>query len=144
MKVQKQKKIKTDLSKLNAEYQKIHPIASRFIDTLTQELYQLFSKDDLSLGVPIECRVKTLDSIIEKITRLDLSITSIKDIDDLIGLRIIMLFKRDLNPVHDILTNEFEVIQYEDTAARLADTPFDFSCFCSSGNSGLRTRKGTW
>jgi len=115
-----------DLSKLHSEYQKIHPIATRFTDTLTQELYQLFSKDDLSLGVPIESRVKTWDSITDKIARRDLGISSIIDIDDLIGLRIIMLFKRDLNSVHGLLTNEFKVIEYEDTADRLDDMQFGY------------------
>lgn len=62
-------------------------MAERFNGSLRDELEELLKVNKISLGVPIECRVKKLDSIVEKIERRALSLDHVTELPDLIGFR---------------------------------------------------------
>jgi ppGpp synthetase/RelA/SpoT-type nucleotidyltranferase len=117
---------KKSINSLRRDYEQLTPVASRYTLALREEFEQLVANHDLSLGVPIEYRVKTWDSITEKIERLKLSLKTIRDLDDFVGLRLIFPFKRDINKIHELISQTFEVIQYEDTASRLDETQFGY------------------
>jgi putative GTP pyrophosphokinase len=58
----------------------------------------------IPLGVPIECRVKKWESIIEKTKRKSLNVYSVVDIPDFVGLRLMLLFSRDVEKVCDLIS----------------------------------------
>lgn len=64
----------------------------------------------------IEKRVKTLDSIIGKIEKKDMKVEDNNPFifNDSLGVRVICLFLSDLDRIHNIILNEFEVIEADD------------------------------
>jgi len=80
----------------------------------------------IPLGFPIQTRVKSWTSLSGKFERRSLDFKSIKELHDLIGLRLIVLFRRDLSKVVKILDDNFKVLSREDTASRLNETQFGY------------------
>lgn len=115
-----------DIQKLKLEYDNLFPKAKRFSVALHAQIETLVSSNNLSLGVPIDARVKDWPSITEKLKRKRYVLGSITEMDDLVGLRIILLFKRDLDGMHSILSEGFNVLSHEDTASRLEETQFGY------------------
>lgn len=118
---------KVDWSALSDDYQKLKPLADRFCIEITNQLSALVTSGNLSLGVPIEYRVKKWDSIKSKIERLSLCVKSIEDIQDLIGVRLIFLFRRDAEKACELLKTTFNVIRMENTEERLKADQFGYS-----------------
>jgi putative GTP pyrophosphokinase len=117
----------TTLKKLETEYISVCSVAEKLSLCIQEQVGILLAKNAISLGVPMECRVKTWPSIKEKIDRKQLQYISIKDINDLVGLRTILLFRRDVNRVCDLIEKNFTVLSKEDTSKRLTDTQFGYS-----------------
>ncbi len=111
---------------LRKQFYALLPVALRLSETLEQQLEKLLDSHELTLGVPIERRVKKWDSIQDKLERRKLRISSLKELSDFVGLRLILLFKRDLEGVHSVLTNTFDVISHEDTSKRLKEMQFGY------------------
>jgi ppGpp synthetase/RelA/SpoT-type nucleotidyltranferase len=78
------------------------------------------------LGVPLEGRVKAWSSIAEKSERKARQLTSVIDLDDLVGVRLILLFQRDVDVIHRLISETFQVLSTEDTASRLTETQFGY------------------
>ena len=96
---------------------------------LATELRHLCRRRSITLAVPIEFRVKTWDSIAQKferanfdMTRIRFSGASLSDLSDLIGIRIIALFARDLAPVQELLETHFDM---RETQHKGSDYAFD-------------------
>lgn len=100
--------------------------ADRLRAVMLDQLYQLFATSQVTLGVPIEGRVKSWASIEEKIERKGLFLESVAALDDLIGVRAILLFRKDLEVADKLISETFHVLHKEDTAARLADDSFGY------------------
>lgn len=115
-----------DLESLRIGYQDILPRVERLKHSVIAELQELFHKHGVSLGVPIESRVKTWSSIVDKFERKRIEISSIVDLSDLIGVRVILLFKKDLDSVRDIVAKNFDLISSEDTGQRLSESEFGY------------------
>ncbi|WP_372719258.1 GTP pyrophosphokinase family protein [Novipirellula sp.] len=115
-----------DQTELKSEYDRLHPVARRFAETLRQQIGALISKNGLSLGVPIESRVKTWNSLSEKLERKHIAPKSVLELDDLIGIRVILLFQRDLDTMHGFLNRELSVLSHENTANRLQEAQFGY------------------
>jgi len=111
---------------LRRDCEQLTPLAHRYALALREEFEQLLLAHDLTLGVPVGYRVKTWDSISEKIEGSKLSLNSVRDLDDFIGLRLILLFERDIDKIHELISGTFELIQFEDTGGRLAETQFGY------------------
>ena len=113
-------------NKLLEQYESLSVPATRLRDGLVQQLQELISQHSLTLAVPIESRVKTRNSIAEKLERNDMELASLEDLTDLIGLRIIFLFSRDLQTATEAIGEVFKVVSQEDTSARLGDAQFGY------------------
>ncbi|WP_339879015.1 RelA/SpoT domain-containing protein [Pseudidiomarina gelatinasegens] len=111
---------------LNLEYQKISPVAQRFKQSMVDQISELIRKNNISLGVPIESRVKSLSSIENKVFRKSKSIQKLSQLDDFVGIRLILLFKTDVDLACDLIAKNFEVLELEDTSHRLADNEFGY------------------
>jgi putative GTP pyrophosphokinase len=117
----------TLLGKLDAEYKAIVPTASSFCDELSKQIIYLLRQESIALGFPIQYRVKSWASISEKIDRLSFNAKKITDLQDLVGLRIILLFRRDVRKVISILSQHFKIIKEYDTQERLKTDQFGYS-----------------
>jgi len=115
-----------NLETLRVGYHDILPRAERLKEAVIAELHELFQKHGVSLGVPIESRVKTWSSIADKIERKGNALSTIVDLSDLIGIRVILLFKKDLDSVRDIVARSFDLISSEDTGERLSESEFGY------------------
>jgi len=71
-------------------------MAGRFALALAEQLQHLLKENGIPLGVPLEHRVKRWDSIAEKVNRKEIALEKLTDLNDLIGLRLMLLFKRDV------------------------------------------------
>lgn len=65
-------------SDLKANYIRVEPRAKRLKLALSAELTHLLEKEEITLGVPIESRVKEWTSIEEKINRKSLGLKKLK------------------------------------------------------------------
>jgi putative GTP pyrophosphokinase len=115
-----------NIQKLNQQYAQLLPNVSRLKSALLSELGHLMSQYGVTLGVPMEARIKEWPSIEEKITRKTLTLDRITDLDDLVGIRIILLFRRDLHEVDRLIRESLTVLTAEDTAQRLTETQFGY------------------
>ncbi|HGV3778327.1 TPA: GTP pyrophosphokinase family protein, partial [Escherichia coli] len=93
---------------------------------MVEQIDVILSENKLSLGVPIESRVKTLSSIINKDNRKPLKIESIVDLDDYVGIRLIMLFKRDVEKVISCLKEHFIILKQENKLDELDEDRFGY------------------
>lgn len=115
-----------DTQTLHDSYINIHPKANRLRDALVSEIGHLLTQNGITLGVPLEARVKEWPSISEKITRKDLSLNNIIELDDLVGIRLILLFRQDLEKVDSLLKESLSIRSAEDTSHRLAEAQFGY------------------
>jgi ppGpp synthetase/RelA/SpoT-type nucleotidyltranferase len=118
--------MRLNYSDLKVSYSKVEPRAKRLKLALAAELDHLLHANGVTLGVPVEARVKEWSSIEEKLVRKSLVLEKIEDLDDLVGLRLILLFRRDLKAVDALLRNALLVKSAEDTSLRLSDTQFGY------------------
>lgn len=114
------------LDALHAEFQAQATTALRLRVALLEQLENLFLKNEVTLGTPLEGRVKTWESIAEKIQRKSLLLERISDLDDLVGIRAILLFKPDLTRVEELLRSTLDVLQSEDASTRLNESQFGY------------------
>ncbi|SFO63546.1 ppGpp synthetase catalytic domain-containing protein (RelA/SpoT-type nucleotidyltranferase) [Variovorax sp. OK605] len=115
-----------EIETIRQSYQLIEGRAQRFLIALTNEISELLRKEEVVLGVPIEGRVKSWESLNEKLERKSKKIHAAQEIDDLIGIRIIVLFRSSLGPTIEALKKSFTIISFEDTATRLSDSQFGY------------------
>jgi len=90
-------------------------------------LEELIQQKNLTLGFPLQWRVKPWESIAEKIQRKALEIKKIIEVKDLIGIRITFLFQRDALTACELVRQNFKILEEENTLKRLGDSQFGYS-----------------
>lgn len=111
---------------LETEYKKTVGAIDDFRKNVFEQLNNLIVSSKVPLGINLESRVKDWLSIRNKIERKELKINTIHEINDLIGFRVILLFKRDLDVISSIINNNFDVISEEDKFDSLDDNKFGY------------------
>lgn len=111
---------------LESDYKLYYSNAQDFSKTLVEQIGRILIEENISLGVPIESRVKDFKSIIGKLERKEVILQKVIDLDDFIGLRIILLFKRDLDLVTNCLKRTFNILHEEDKLQKLAEDRFGY------------------
>lgn len=114
------------LDQLRIQYQDNISRTERLREAVVVQLSELLSVNGVTLGVPIESRVKTWTSIAEKLERKHIEIERISELQDLIGVRTILLFRSDLARVISLISTNFDVVSLEDTSTRLSDSEFGY------------------
>jgi ppGpp synthetase/RelA/SpoT-type nucleotidyltranferase len=112
---------------MEKEHQALVPVAESFCKELSGQIIRLLDDHAIALGFPIQSRVKTWDSLSEKFDRVNLQVESVRDVQDLIGLRLILLFGRDVSSVCRLLEENFKVVRQYNTRERLKDDQFGYS-----------------
>jgi len=116
----------TDQNDLQTEFETLKLYAEQFSENIQQQITTILTNHEMTLGVPIERRVKTWSSIEAKLKRHTLQLTSLTELPDFVGLRIILLFKRDLARIGNLITSTFDVISHVDKSTSLEDTQFGY------------------
>ena len=114
------------LERFQEELRDLLPVATGFLSALGEQIRQLLASHKVDLGTPVEGRVKSWPSIEAKLGSRHFGGASLTDLDDLVGLRVILLFHRDLARTCDLLRSTFDVTREEDKAVMLAETSFGY------------------
>lgn len=114
------------IERLQEEYRDIAPVAARFSTMLAGELEQLLARDRIPLAVPLEHRVKAWLSIEDKLSRIRFHGASLAELHDLVGLRVILLFRRDVPRACELITKSFRVLGQHDKAEELSHDTFGY------------------
>ncbi len=114
-------------SALETQFKSLAPLAEHFASELTRQLQKLLDSRSVVLSFPIQQRVKTWSSLAEKLERKALSIKTLTQLDDFVGLRLILQFTRDASKVCRLIGENFKVIKSDDTAERLGTDQFGYS-----------------
>jgi len=118
--------MKDDMSILKNEYELKKSHYDKLCKEVTTQLSELLRREHIPLALPIESRVKSWESITQKCERGGITPTTLGEIGDIAGLRIVLLFKRDQEKVCEIILQCFEVLETEDTASRLSADQFGY------------------
>jgi putative GTP pyrophosphokinase len=115
------------MSDLEIDYRNMLPILKALESEVTRQLETILNQSEVTLAIPIEHRVKSLDSLRDKIQGNGLSPDApVASLTDLVGFRIVLVFKRDLTRVQQLIESSFALVSSEDTAARLTETQFGY------------------
>ncbi|SNS86657.1 ppGpp synthetase catalytic domain-containing protein (RelA/SpoT-type nucleotidyltranferase) [Bacillus sp. OK838] len=114
------------LNELKEKYNSINGDYLVLTKEVVRQLKYLFKNKNIKLAVPMENRIKTWESIVEKIDRYDMQINNISEINDISGIRIIVLFKRDIDAVSRIIEETFEIHRKENIDDRLSENQFGY------------------
>lgn len=106
------------------QYQARFSDADRFRALIVEQLNAMVANLDVALASPIASRIKDLSSIRHKLERKE--IATLAALNDLIGVRIVVLFQRDLQLIHDEFIKRFIVHGREDTGERLSESQFGY------------------
>jgi putative GTP pyrophosphokinase len=112
---------------LESEYKDVLPVATKFTDELVKQFNELLKSENISISFPIQYRVKTWLSIREKLKRKYLKISSVKELNDLVGLRIILEFKRGVEEVGKIIASNFTILEKQNKYDELKEDQFGYS-----------------
>jgi putative GTP pyrophosphokinase len=123
------------LLRLQQEYRDIQPIAELMAKMIVTEVRYLLDHGGISLAVPIEHRVKTWASIEEKFIRAGSDISKFRrfsgatlaELSDLIGIRIIVLFERDIEKVQKVINGTFDILDSENKNTLQSVDQFGYS-----------------
>lgn len=114
------------IDELNREYDQKYPLYNLLCQELVTQINVLLNEQGITAILPIEKRVKSWNSISEKCRRNQIEPKSLNEINDIVGLRIISLFQRDIDAICSIVKENFQVIREEDTRERLAENQFGY------------------
>ena len=112
---------------LQGEYATLAPLADQFANELERQIQQLIQTHGIALSIPLQRRIKSWSSISEKLERKTLKLPSLKSLSDLVGLRIIVQFTRDVETIRNLLRSEFKVLEEYDSGKQLKEDQFGYS-----------------
>jgi len=123
------------LLRLQEEYRDVLPVATALAQLMVRELQVILRSADVSLAVPIESRVKTWDSIEQGFLRAGSNLgafrrfsgATISELSDLIGIRVIVLFARDIDRVTSTIGETFKVLEADDKGKRHSVDQFGYA-----------------
>jgi putative GTP pyrophosphokinase len=99
------------LAKIQQDYEAARSKNKSLLDEVVFILTERLRTSDIKVHA-IEHRIKTLDSILGKCRRD--SVSSFDELDDVVGARVVCLFRSDLDRVGQLVGENFEVIEVDD------------------------------
>lgn len=115
------------------EFKRRHDADLSLVDQFSRELSHqievLIGGTGVKLGFPIQARIKSWESLKQKVESLELKFSSPHEVQDWVGLRIILVFIRDARRIRQLLERTFEVVRSYDTSDRLGKDQFGYSSF---------------
>lgn len=114
------------LNALEKEYRMNRGLYELLCKEIATQVGELLSVERISVASPFEYRVKTWSSLAEKIERNRSEPKNLSEIGDVAGIRIIALFRRDVERISKIVESHLDVLAKEDTSSRLAEDQFGY------------------
>ncbi len=115
-----------DIKKLEREYRAKCSLYERFCEAIVIQLDELFSLHKIPVSVQIEYRVKEWKSILDNIEKYKAMPKALNEINDLAGIRIVLIFRRDVDKVCKIVEKVFKILDKEDKSKGLAENKFGY------------------
>ncbi|WP_042367373.1 GTP pyrophosphokinase [Bacteroides neonati] len=116
-----------DIQELEKEYILLRTLCDNFSIEVTRQITKLLDDNEIKLAVPIQFRTKSWDSIRNKCEQGRFTVKkTILELQDLIGIRLILLFKRDLIRVTELIEKYFLVVRKYNTEDRLEENQFGY------------------
>ncbi len=115
-----------ETSKLKSEYEKVLPRLEKVKARLVPEITELLAQNAIYLAIPLEARIKSWASISSKLDRKNLQLSSVKDLVDLVGIRIVLPFLRDVDLTTRLLESVFNISDREEKLTRLSEARFGY------------------
>ena len=115
-----------DIDKIAADYQLQRPRAEEFLKEFQHQIAAVVDDAKITLAVPIEGRVKSWNSLDGKLKRKEIDIKNCIELTDLIGVRIITLFKGDVDRLCALLGKTFKVLQKDDKSETIEISRFGY------------------
>ena len=117
------------IDKLIEDYESKDSSVFDFCTELVKQIQVLIEQNSIKLAIPIDYRIKSLSSIKSKIENRNLQLNNILELNDLVGIRLIFLFNRDLEKCRNLIEENLEIIEKEDTASRLGESQFGYQSY---------------
>ncbi|MFD1786530.1 GTP pyrophosphokinase family protein [Sphingomonas floccifaciens] len=111
---------------MRQEYDAKASLGEALINFIKLQMETFIAEADIAIGFPVSGRVKDFDLIIEKSTRKNLDLINVDQFHDFVGIRVVLLFKRDITKFDEFIKSTFDVIEFEDTGRRLSDNSFGY------------------
>ena len=115
-----------ELEDLKEQYLAVAPLCQRFGEAIAEHLGSLLERGEVRTASPVAFRVKTWGSIEGKVSQMDRPPDRIEDINDLVGVRVIVLFPGDVDHAIGVIGEAFSLQQWEDTSERLDPDRFGY------------------
>src|SRR4051794_23229692 len=93
---------------LEMQYKEIGPLAERFAQELSRQMEELLLEQKITLGFPLQHRIKAWNSIAGKLERKLIEVKEIREVTDLIGFRATLLFQRDALAFCELIKKNFD------------------------------------
>ena len=119
--------VSLDATSAKQEYAVLAPLAESLRAAVVSQIGVLLEREQIALAFPTESRVKQWSSIDEKLQRVTLDIASLLQLQDLVGLRQVLQFRRDVPRVCELIEKNFTVLRRYDTQERLKADQFGYS-----------------
>ncbi len=114
------------LTRLKDEYDSAVPTCEKLAKALKDQLDALVLNENLKLATEPESRIKSIDSVEEKLKRKGRKINSLVDIQDIVGLRYVFLFSEDAELFSKRLSELLVVLEHQDARDRLPVSHFGY------------------
>lgn len=115
------------LKEFKSKYERLRPVLREVIGELSYGLTKLVNSRAIKLAFPIQSRIKLWHSIEEKLKSKSSRFKDLTDIQDLIGIRIVPLYLRDVDRIVALISEKFDVNKVYDTRERLEQNQFGYS-----------------
>lgn len=116
-----------DVVSIEKQYYANLPLAEAFLDELLRQIEKIIKDTPITLGLPIQHRIKTWKSVSEKLETAQFRINKIEDLQDLVGIRILLNFLQDVPRMAEMIRNNFATIKEYHTQERLKNDQFGYS-----------------
>ena len=95
-----------------------------FCEFLRWQIDSMCKENKIELSFPIECRVKSWESIQKKLTMHEN--LNWKELNDIAGIRVVTVFHEDVERLEKILRDQYEVIKEEDKMSEQSESEFGY------------------
>lgn len=118
---------KISLEQLQGDYDDIRMLGTNLCAEFSRYLTLIFTTNNFHLNFPIQYRFKSWESIKTKFINNEVKIQKIKDIQDIVGVRIVTLFPNDIERIIKLLSSNFDIIKQYNTTERLKVDQFGYA-----------------
>ena len=107
------------------KYSQIEPLYQRLLDEVHFILEKNIDSKNIKIHT-IQTRIKDFESFYNKIIRKKIKADPFEKITDIAGLRVICIYRSDLNKLEKLISNSFEVISSDAKTRTLGETEFGY------------------